>query len=75
MIGWQVLILEKLRHPNIVNLLGHSDHIDANTREHEQILVLEFVPNGDLDFHIHDPKGTPPPSVLSASVGSFMVHP
>ena len=37
-----------LRHPNIVRLFGYCTEMAANGEFMEQILVFEFVPNGDL---------------------------
>ncbi|KAJ0579418.1 putative protein kinase RLK-Pelle-CrRLK1L-1 family [Helianthus annuus] len=43
----EVNMLFKLRHCNIVSLIGYCIH------EHEKILVYEFMPNGTLDDHLH----------------------
>ncbi|XP_027163930.1 probable receptor-like protein kinase At4g10390 [Coffea eugenioides] len=40
-------ILLRLRHDNIVKLLGYSDHPE------ESILVFEYVPNGNLQDKLH----------------------
>ena len=37
-----------LRHPNIVRLYGYCAEMAATGEFMEQILVYEFVPNGDL---------------------------
>ncbi|CAI5489071.1 unnamed protein product [Closterium sp. Naga37s-1] len=35
-------------HPHLVRLLGYCVHMDARTEQHEQIVVYEFMPSGDL---------------------------
>ncbi|KAK1436819.1 hypothetical protein QVD17_02603 [Tagetes erecta] len=43
----EVETLSKLRHSNIVSLIGYCNH------DKEKILVYEFMPNGTLDDHLH----------------------
>ncbi|CAI5505164.1 unnamed protein product [Closterium sp. Naga37s-1] len=38
------------------SLLGFCLHQNVESGQQEQILVYEFVPNGDLKYHIHDSK-------------------
>ncbi|CAN1194270.1 Receptor-like kinase TMK3 [Linum perenne] len=42
----EVVILQILRHPNLVSLLGYS------TKGQERILVYEYLPQGDLNRHL-----------------------
>ncbi|GJP55623.1 hypothetical protein CLOM_g14573 [Closterium sp. NIES-68] len=49
-------------HPNLVRLLGFAIGGDMRTRP-EQVLIYEFVPNGDLQTWI-DPNKTPSPLSL-----------
>ena len=44
----QVESVAVLRHPNIVRLYGYCAEMAATGEFMEQILVYEFVPNGDL---------------------------
>ena len=37
-----------LRHPNLVRLLGYCIDLNLQSERHEQIIVYEFVANGDL---------------------------
>ena len=37
-----------LRHPNLVRLLGFCVEANEATEVPEQVLVYEFIPNGDL---------------------------
>ncbi|KAJ0794538.1 putative protein kinase RLK-Pelle-CrRLK1L-1 family [Helianthus annuus] len=43
----EVELLSKLRHCNLVPLIGYCNY------EKEMILVYEYVPNGTLDDHLH----------------------
>ncbi|XP_035845080.1 receptor-like cytoplasmic kinase 176 [Helianthus annuus] len=43
----EVELLSKLRHCNLVSLIGYCNY------EKEMILVYEYVPNGTLDDHLH----------------------
>ncbi|XP_052205610.1 salt tolerance receptor-like cytoplasmic kinase 1 [Diospyros lotus] len=47
--GEELKILRRLRHDNIIKLLGHCDD-----RSEEGVLVLEFVPNGNLREKLHN---------------------
>ncbi|CAN1273836.1 Receptor-like kinase TMK3 [Linum perenne] len=42
----EVVILQILRHPNLVSLLGYS------IKGQERILVYEYLPQGDLSRHL-----------------------
>eukprot|EP00897_Mesotaenium_endlicherianum_P002312 jgi/Mesen1/2108/ME000151S01370 len=42
----EILVLGKLRHPNLVVLLGYCVEL------REALLVYEFCPNGSLDYHL-----------------------
>ncbi|XP_076959245.1 uncharacterized protein LOC143635251 isoform X2 [Bidens hawaiensis] len=42
----EIALLTRLRHPNLVSLLGFCNEAD------ETILVYEYMPNGSLDRHI-----------------------
>ena len=44
----QVRALAALNHKNLVRLFGFCLHMDVVTGKQEQILVYEFVKNGDL---------------------------
>ncbi|XP_078443849.1 putative receptor-like protein kinase At1g80640 [Wolffia australiana] len=46
-------LLCRLRHPNIVSLVGYSN--DGQTR----FLVYEFMQNGSLECQLHGPSSTP----------------
>ncbi|KAJ0759772.1 putative protein kinase RLK-Pelle-CrRLK1L-1 family [Helianthus annuus] len=48
----EVQMLSRLRHCNIVSLIGYCTH------EQEKILVYEYMPNGTLSDHLHK-QGTP----------------
>ncbi|KAJ9551100.1 hypothetical protein OSB04_015145, partial [Centaurea solstitialis] len=48
----EVEMLSKLRHSNLVSLIGYCNH------EKEKILVYEYMPNGTLEDHLHK-YGTP----------------
>ncbi|KAM0916360.1 hypothetical protein ACQ4PT_010239 [Festuca glaucescens] len=41
-------MLSRLRHPNIVDLIGYC------ADDHHRILVHEFMPLGSLQYHLHD---------------------
>ncbi|XP_006664061.1 L-type lectin-domain containing receptor kinase SIT2-like [Oryza brachyantha] len=45
----EVVSIGRLRHRNIVQLLGYC------RREHELLLVYDYMPNGSLDKYLHDP--------------------
>ncbi|CAI5533800.1 unnamed protein product [Closterium sp. Naga37s-1] len=55
----QVRAMASLRHEHVVRLLGFCLHQNVESGQQEQILVYEFVPNGDLKYHIHDSKSKP----------------
>ncbi|GJP52031.1 hypothetical protein CLOM_g11143 [Closterium sp. NIES-68] len=44
-------------HPHLVRLLGYCVHMDARTEQHEQIVVYEFMPRGDLLRHMAAHRG------------------
>lgn len=46
---WQVENVAQLRHPNIIRLLGYCLDFDAGKERHEQVLIYEFAPNGNLE--------------------------
>lgn len=48
----QVRFIAALNHRSLVRLLGFCVHMEIATSRQEQILVYEFVGNGDLDRHI-----------------------
>ncbi|CAI7770946.1 unnamed protein product [Closterium sp. NIES-54] len=52
----EVRAMASLRHEHVVRLLGFCLHQNVESGQQEQILVYEFVPNGDLKYHIHDSK-------------------
>ncbi|XP_060201657.1 probable serine/threonine-protein kinase PBL7 [Lycium barbarum] len=47
----EVLMLNLLHHPNIVNLIGYSADGD-----HHRLLVYEYMPLGSLKDYLHDPS-------------------
>ncbi|CAI5499925.1 unnamed protein product [Closterium sp. Naga37s-1] len=51
-----VRAMASLRHEHVVRLLGFCLHQNVESGQQEQILVYEFVPNGDLSYHIRDSK-------------------
>ncbi|CAI5966132.1 unnamed protein product [Closterium sp. NIES-65] len=53
---WQVRAMGSLRHEHVVCLLGFCLHHSVESGHQEQILVYEFVPHGDLKYHIHHSK-------------------
>ncbi|CAI7887452.1 unnamed protein product [Closterium sp. NIES-54] len=46
-------------HPNLVRLLGFCIDVEPETAHVEQILVYEFVPNGDLEKRMAPDAATP----------------
>ncbi|XP_051148027.1 probable receptor-like protein kinase At1g80640 isoform X2 [Andrographis paniculata] len=46
----EVEALSKIRHQNIVSLLGYCIHNEA------RFLIYEIMENGSLDFHLHGPS-------------------
>eukprot|EP00475_Leptophrys_vorax_P012006 TRINITY_DN18463_c0_g2_i1.p1 TRINITY_DN18463_c0_g2~~TRINITY_DN18463_c0_g2_i1.p1 ORF type:complete len:492 (+),score=30.16 TRINITY_DN18463_c0_g2_i1:103-1476(+) len=52
----EVEVVASKSHPHIVQLLGYSVEYDAATDHHEQIVIYEFMANGDLEKFLH--KGT-----------------
>ncbi|CAI5952548.1 unnamed protein product [Closterium sp. NIES-64] len=68
----EVRAMATLHHPNLVRLLGFCLHMDVETAKQEQVLVYEFVANGDLDHHIRSPK-TPICTPLRPLIPSFGV--
>ncbi|CAI5521214.1 unnamed protein product, partial [Closterium sp. Naga37s-1] len=49
----EVRAMASLHHAHLVCLLGFCLDQNMETGKQEQILVYEFMPNGDLDYHIH----------------------
>ena len=45
-----------LHHPHIVRLLGYCDEYNPERNLVEQVLVYEFMPNGDLESFIKNRK-------------------
>ncbi|KAG0519682.1 LOW QUALITY PROTEIN: hypothetical protein BDA96_08G008200 [Sorghum bicolor] len=43
----EIIILGRLRHRNLVQLLGYCRH------KQQLLLVYDYMPNGSLDFHLH----------------------
>ncbi|GJP48039.1 hypothetical protein CLOM_g7278 [Closterium sp. NIES-68] len=52
----EVRAMASLHHANLVRLLGFCQDQNMETGKQEQILVYEFVGNGDLQHHIHKSK-------------------
>ena len=46
-----------LNHQRLVRLFGFCFDVNVQSGKQEQILVYEFVPNGDLHKFIHGPSG------------------
>uniref|UniRef100_A0A803KWI5 Protein kinase domain-containing protein n=1 Tax=Chenopodium quinoa TaxID=63459 RepID=A0A803KWI5_CHEQI len=44
----EILMLSLLRHPNLVNMIGYC------AEGTQRLLVLEFMPMGSLEAHLHD---------------------
>ncbi|CAI5477304.1 unnamed protein product [Closterium sp. Yama58-4] len=63
---WQVSEMASKHHPNLVRLLGYATCGDLRERI-EQILVYEFIPNGDLDKWLS--KDAPSPLTLEQRLG------
>ncbi|KZV47965.1 putative inactive leucine-rich repeat receptor-like protein kinase, partial [Dorcoceras hygrometricum] len=59
-------LLSKLRHPNLVNLLGHCVEVELqeNVPVNRLFLVYEYIPNGNLRSHLSE---TCPQKVLKWS--------
>ncbi|CAI6002902.1 unnamed protein product, partial [Closterium sp. NIES-65] len=49
----EVRAMASLHHVNLVRLLGFCQDLNVETGNQEQILVYEFVANGDLQHHIY----------------------
>ncbi|CAI7818961.1 unnamed protein product, partial [Closterium sp. NIES-53] len=45
----QVELMASKHHPHLVRLLGYCVSTDAKTHEQEQIIIYEFMENGDLE--------------------------
>ena len=52
----QVRLVAGLHHPHIVHLLGYCDEYNKEKNLVEQLLVYEFMPNGDLEAFIQNRK-------------------
>ncbi|CAI6011173.1 unnamed protein product [Closterium sp. NIES-65] len=59
-------------HPHLVRLLGYCVDIDRATDHHEQIVIYEFCPNGDLEKYLSE---VPHRSVLTETSTSTFVKP
>ena len=55
--AFQIEAVAALRHPNIIRLLGYCLDFDAGDERHEQVLIYELAPNGDLET-LMDKRGT-----------------
>ncbi|CAI5499922.1 unnamed protein product [Closterium sp. Naga37s-1] len=66
-----VRAMASLRHEHVVRLLGFCLHQNVESGQQEQILVYEFVPNGDLKFHIHDCKSKLCEEEIPAKIADF----
>ncbi|CAL5058161.1 unnamed protein product [Urochloa decumbens] len=53
----EVVSIGRLRHRNLVQLLGY-----CRRRDDELLLVYDYMPNGSLEKHLHDPHT---PAILS----------
>ena len=54
-----------LHHPHIVRLLGYCDDYNQDMNLVEQVLVYEFVPNGDLEAFLKNRE-----SMMASSLDS-----
>ncbi|GJP44254.1 hypothetical protein CLOM_g3632 [Closterium sp. NIES-68] len=45
----EVQLMASKHHPHLVRLLGYCETTDAKTHEQEQIIIYEFMANGDLE--------------------------
>ncbi|GJP56744.1 hypothetical protein CLOM_g15796 [Closterium sp. NIES-68] len=52
----EVRAMATLRHENLVRLLGFCVDMNVESGRQEQVLVYEYVDNGDLKHHIHNAK-------------------
>ncbi|CAI7771390.1 unnamed protein product [Closterium sp. NIES-54] len=52
----EVRAMATLRHENLVRLLGFCVDMQVESGRQEQVLVYEYVGNGDLKHHIHHAK-------------------
>ncbi|CAI5944096.1 unnamed protein product [Closterium sp. NIES-64] len=52
----EVRAMASLNHKNLVRLLGFCLDMNVESGKQEQILVYEFVPHRDFQYHIHKPK-------------------
>ena len=51
----EILLLGRLRHPNLVKLLGYC------AEDGEGMLVYEFLGKGSLDYHLFPGEGSSAP--------------
>ncbi|CAI5952544.1 unnamed protein product [Closterium sp. NIES-65] len=58
-VDMQVRAMATLRHENLVRLLGFCVDMQVESGRQEQVLVYEYVGNGDLKHHIHHAKCEP----------------
>ncbi|CAI5967981.1 unnamed protein product [Closterium sp. NIES-65] len=49
LLGYCVELMASKHHPHLVRLLGYCVTTDAKTHEQEQIIIYEFMENGDLE--------------------------
>ena len=49
---FKVKLMADLHHPHIVRLLGYCEEYNEETFLVEQLLVYEFMPNGDLEAFV-----------------------
>ncbi|GJP59674.1 hypothetical protein CLOP_g14540, partial [Closterium sp. NIES-67] len=66
----EVRAMATLRHENLVRLLGFCVDMNVESGRQEQVLVYEYVDNGDLKHHIHNANPPHLPPAPQASPGS-----